>query len=214
MSFLGLLTGVALLATPVNAVAKSHLTPTGITAEQCYQSDSAYFVKCDTDGAIALSGAGKQDGMRAGKLSYSKVGNYALEECVQDNITGLMWEGKMPAGSNSPRASDRTFTQYGDKREGDASAYVEQVNREGLCGFKDWRMPTKHELQSIVDYSKSYPGPVVDTVWLVNTASRGYWAADPTVDYPYHSWCVYFEYGYVDSYRRSHGFAVRLVRGG
>jgi hypothetical protein len=81
------------------------LNDTGITSSQCYGADSDTLISCTSPAAINLSN--QQDGMVGrdvnnpdnsdGKLgfSYSRVGNYALTECVKDNITGLMWEGNV-----------------------------------------------------------------------------------------------------------------------
>ena len=188
-----------------------HLPGTGITAAQCYQAGSDAPVACSSAGAIALSGAGKQDGMLAdvNPMSYSSVGSYSKEECVKDNVTGLMWEGKTASGT---RAGSNTYTNYGDGRAGDASAYVAAVNAQGLCGFNDWRLPTVDELQSIVDYSKPYPGPTINSTWFPNMASSHYWSSSPVAGSISDSWGVHFGHGLVISYTRSNPHQVRLVR--
>ncbi|MDX8389071.1 MAG: DUF1566 domain-containing protein [Mariprofundaceae bacterium] len=50
----------------------------------------------------------------------------------------------------------------------DTEKYVAAVNAAGICGFNDWRLPTKEELRSIVDYSIAFPGPTVDTAYFPN----------------------------------------------
>jgi len=199
------------------------LTDTGITASQCYEAGSNVLVSCTSAGAIALND--KQDGMVGrdvttpdnadGKLgfSYSTVGSYDKTECVKDNITGLMWEGKTATGT---RAGSVTYTNYGDGRSGDASAYVTAVNASALCGYTDWRLPTADELQGLVEYGVASPGPTMDVTWFTNTMAAQYWTASPYVGKADGVWFVNFNDGGVGcDYRyggRSDHFQVRLVR--
>ncbi|TDM09677.1 MAG: hypothetical protein C4K60_10725 [Ideonella sp. MAG2] len=182
----------------------------GISVSRCFQAGDNTLVACGGLGAIALSGANKQDGMLADidQMSYSTVGSYSKEECVKDNVTGLMWEGKAASGL---RAGVNTYTNFGDGRVGDASAYLAAVNAQSLCGFTDWRLPTLDELQSIVDYGKPFPGPVINTVWFPNTIGAYYWSSSPYVVSESYVWYVDFESGNtVYDYRDYH--PIRLVR--
>lgn len=215
-------------------VATGRLNDTGITASQCYQAGSNTLVSCTSAGALALNN--QQDGMVGrdvtaigtsdGKLgfSYSAVGDYAITECVKDNITGLIWEGKTATGT---RAGSNTYTNYhssyyGTQAQMDAVTntygYVAAVNAAGLCGASDWRLPTPDELQSLVDYGVAYPGPTIDATWLPNTRgttlSEGYWSSAPYIGEANGAWGVNFGYGFVGSNFRYNRLAVRLVRAG
>ena len=92
--------------------------------------------------------------------------------CVRDNVTGLVWE--VPGNSALTDARD-TYTWYqpDDRLNGgnagvqgggtcglgtcDTNAFVAALNTAALCGFHDWRMPTRRELVSVVDLSLSSP---------------------------------------------------------
>lgn len=207
------------------------LNDTGITASQCNAAGSYAPVSCTSPEALALNDM--QDGMvgrdvthnddsdgKAG-FSFSLVpkpsgGHYDKTECVKDNVTGLMWEGK--TSDRGPRDGSRTFTNYGDGRGGDASAYVASINSAGICGHSDWRLPDRHELQSIVDYGVSRPGPLVDGAWFPNTPrnfwyASPYWSSSPLAGYPGSVWTVDFADGSVRDTSRGSGLPhVRLVR--
>lgn len=194
------------------------LPDTGIAASQCYAAGSDALVSCTSAAAIALNSL--QDGMTGrdvsnadgsdGKLgfSYSTVGSYEKTECVKDNITGLTWEGKPSSGL---RDTGSTYTNYGDSRPGDASAYVAAVNATALCGYTDWRLPTADELQSIVDYSVA-PGPAIDGTWFLNTQQFGYWTGTGYAGGSSYAWVVSFVNGSVGVNFRSFSSHVRLVR--
>lgn len=196
----------------VSGFSASKLPHTGITSSQCYAAGSDALVSCSSSGAVALSGVGKQDGMYAdvSPMSYSRVGAYPLTSCVKDNVTGLIWEGKEASGT---RAGSNTYTNWGDGRAGDASAYVAAVNAQALCGYTDWRLPAVDELQGVVDYSKQNSWPKINTDVFVNTRSEGYWTSSLHAGGINAAWGVNFGSGYVGAYGfSSNSLAIRLVR--
>ena len=211
---------------------------------------------------------------------YSLVPNgastYALTECVKDNVTGLVWEGKtadvtIPAFPTAPlvsgvpnlmdatylagiasrntalatartnRAGNAPYTNYDSTtsaQKWDGSAYVNPTLAEisdgsnsighvnlvntspGLCGFTTWRMPTKDELQGIVDGDKaiSLTEPRIDTTWFPNTSVFSfYWSSSPYEGFPGYGWNVFFydgrANGGTNAYRHNSN-PVRLVRCG
>lgn len=201
----------------------NRLPHTGITSNHCYQVGTDELVPCNSPEAINLSGAGKQDGMQAhiNSMSYTKIGfngealsNNASSWCaVLDNVTGLMWENhQTPPG---------TFSNWGDNRVGDASHYASQ--NSFLCGLAEWRLPTLHELESLVDVTRPWPGPSINGTFFPNTRNGtnngtyvypGYWSLTPVVvsgNCPL-TWIVYFGSGYVGLDCRYYSHAVRLVR--
>lgn len=201
------------------SISAAQVHDTGVSASQCYASASNTLVGCTDTAALALNSA--QDGMIGrdvtsasnsdGKLgfSFSAVGSYASTECVKDNLTGLVWEGKTTAGD---RASSNSYSNYGDSRSADASAYVTAVNTSQLCGYSNWRLPTRDELQALVDYSVASPGPGVDTTWFPNTVAASYWSASAYLGSTAKAWYVSFANGNVNSDARSVKLQLRLVR--
>ena len=216
------------------------LPDTGITANQCFGAldGISTFISCTGRGAIALNS--QQDGMvgrdvtnndntdgKAG-FSYSLVpnpsgaagSNFAKTSCVKDNITGLIWEGKPADGGL--RDFNKTYTNYGDGRVGDTSAYVAAVNAAGLCGATDWRLPTADELQGLVDYGVAFSEKTIDATWFPNTRRDDVWSSNiqlkdwfsPGVGGSNGSWYVSFYDGRVANDLRSSALSVWLVRVG
>jgi len=146
--------------------------------------------------------------------------------CTRDNVTGLIWEVKMESGL---QGRDNTYSWFnpdgtvnggnpGQKNGGhcegsacDTEGYVRAVNAQGLCGFSDWRLPTRRELLSIVDNGRYKPA--IDTRSFPNTPAAYYWSSTPYADHAGSAWEVYFHYGETDSEEKSHGNRVRLVHG-
>ena len=169
---------------------------------------------------------------------YSLVPNgastYALTECVKDNSTGLIWEGKTASGtraginfytnydstSSAQKAGVGTPTPADTPTTADINAstnsigYQISVNTSALCGFTDWRVPTRDELRKIVDKTKAL-APKIDTTWFPNTEIATYWSSSPVEGFPNYAYLVYFNYGidFTSSFRSGATY-LRLVRCG
>jgi hypothetical protein len=194
---------------------------TGVTSAQCYRAGSDALVACTTPEARALSP--RQDGHRSSvnPMSYSQFTRnsggspvtYPTTDCVVDNVTGLIWEGKTASGT---RAGLNTYSNFGDGRVGDASAYVDSVNARNVCGFSDWRLPTVEELQGLVDHGTT-SAPRITTAMFPNTAANDHWTSQVYVA-PFggatdQAWVVAFNSGNSGALPRSDLRAVRLVHG-
>ncbi len=156
-------------------------------------------------------------------------------DCVQDNVTGLMWEVKTTTPS-SLRNKNNTYTWYNSNPSTnggnagtpaatpvcntggacDTEKYVAAVNAAGLCGFHDWRLPKVDELISIFDLSVPIPGVSVDTTYFPNAIGNYYWSASVSLDiYGFISvWAVNFRLARDFQFQRLYSNYVRLVRGG
>lgn len=186
------------------------LPHSGVTGTQCYQVGSDALGNCVLRSASNLSP--QQDGHRSQirPMSYSMVGVYPISSCVMDNVTGLVWEGKTASGE---RSVANTYSNFGDGRVGDASAYVARVNQLALCGFTDWRLPTAGELLGLMDFGQI--GNRLNPAWFGVTANT-YWSSSPVE--PWYNKAVHFEGGaiatiYINGNSHNSQLAVRLVRG-
>jgi hypothetical protein len=129
--------------------------------------------------------------------------------CIRDRVTGLTWEVKTRDGGL--RDMGHRYSNRGDGQADDASALVQAVNAQGLCGAGDWRLPSRIELQGLLDYAKTYKlGPAIDNDWFPNTAEETHWTSDGVTS---DAWYVDFDGTQVMSGDRDFRLAVRLVRG-
>ena len=99
-------------------------------------------------------------------------------EAVFDRETGLVWElspGKDPV--------DWTGAQ-------------EHCLNLAAGGRKGWRMPSVHELASLVDPGVAPPGPTLRAGHpFTNVQSANYWGAPPNPQYAAPPWYVFFSNG-------------------
>ena len=213
------------------ATTNSYTTP-----DMGYAGNGAVYsvVVTDSAGSATSSTATLTVSKSSTAKSYGYVANasdglYDKTECVQDNNTGLIWEGKTASPATS-RLGTSTYTNYDsttshqkwngvwsnpNQTEIDASTnsigYKNSVNTSALCGYMDWRMPTREELEGILASSGSQK---IDTAWFPNTQAHYYWTSSPYVGNSSVAWYVDFYYGVVTSAAISanYGFHVRLVR--
>ena len=221
----------------VSDISVSCYTPvpsSGITSKQCVTSSSNVLVDCNSAEVSALNA--EQDGTRSsintmdfGTLTQGS-NTYSSSDCVKDKLTGLLWEIKSADGGL--RDYQKTYTHFdsttaAQKSDGlkatqaeidapyNAATYVKEVNRLGLCGFTDWRLPTARELHSIVNYGLK--DIAIDTTVFINPPGTDdeYWTSSSYqdnlgIDQAFN---VNFYAGYVSSGNRDSSIYVRLVRG-
>ena len=118
---------------------------------------------------------------------------------VFDNVTELQWENTaMPPSAMSVTA---------------AQTYCAGLRARGLAGANDWRLPTRIELVSLIDYTRA-SGAAIDPVFA-DTPADAFWSSSP-VGKPYEgkTWRVEFDKGQVLMASDGSSGRVRCVRGG
>ena len=113
---------------------------------------------------------------------------------VKDNVTSLMWQKE-----------DDDTTRIWD----DANSYCNDLT---LASYSDWRLPSKKEVMSIVNYGTYDPS--IDTTYFPGTSASEYWASTTNASNSSCAWCVFFSNGHLTAYYdKSYSYYVRCVRG-
>lgn len=136
--------------------------------------------------------------------SYSTTAN-----TVTDNVTHLVWQRNDPAmydGCDATYRSSGGMMRIGCTLE-QAKTYCESSAVAAALGGTGWRVPTKIELESIVDETRN--NPAIDTSAFPNTLSDGFWTSLQNLGEPgYYVWAVFFGDG--DSGREDPNFGARV----
>ena len=111
---------------------------------------------------------------------------------ITDITTGLMWSKENVGGKCNWEESDKACREL------------------GLAGHKDWRMPTRWELLTLVDDTRS--SPAIDTSFFTNTENDWYWTSTLCAWAPSCAWVVSFGSGSANVNHRSNLAFVRAVR--
>jgi hypothetical protein len=182
------------------------------SAAHAYKLPDTGQAKCyNTAGTeISCGGTGQDGDYSINPMSYTDNG----DGTVTDDNTGLMWKKQDEAdGYNWYRASGTYDMSYNPTSQSACG----ELN---TGGYSDWRLPTKKELMSIVDYSIPSPGPVMNIIYFTNTNtsidywSTRYWTMSTLApDYPADAFHVEFSAGGVNNSYRYTNARVRCVRG-
>ena len=114
-------------------------------------------------------------------LSYTDNGDGS----VTDGVTGLVWE-KTPASTIACPGSN--IDPPGSCTPSEAAAY---------CASKGgaWRLPTRRELMTLVDYDVMPPGPTIEAGAFPGSASETYLTSSPYAADATQTWAVSFVNG-------------------
>jgi hypothetical protein len=94
---------------------------------------------------------------------------------VTDNVTGLMWQQVV---------STTTYTWS------QAVAFCPTLK---LAGHSDWRLPSRIELVSIVDFGVT-SGASINATYFPSTPGSWFWSSSPLAGSSYRAWFVFFFY--------------------
>ena len=160
------------------------------------------------DGVVLYGGTFEYSYVRAVRGGpYGSLDNFVIngDGTVTDTVTDLMWQ-QCNYGQTWSETECTGSAATGTWDE--AGAYVQELNDNNTLGYEDWRLPTRNELQSIVDYSRWNTATT-----FPNTASY-YWSSTAKADNTDYAWRVEFLSGRIGSPLPPNSSYVRAVRGG
>jgi hypothetical protein len=111
---------------------------------------------------------------------------------VIDQVTGLMWQRGVP----------NTFRTWDDAQR--------DCGEMTLSGYDDWRLPSRIELVSLLDASRTQPS--INLTAFMTTTSEWFWTSSVLASNPKSAWFVYFYFGYPNQDDKANRFQVRCVR--
>ena len=128
---------------------------------------------------------------------------------------GLRWDGTSCTGLPETFNYNHALGQAAKVGAQASSTYragqALQGQNHSVNTASDWRLPTVHELSTIVN--RSYQNPTTDGGTFPNTPSGWFWSSTFDTTNPSHVWIISFYNGYANNigpYNKGH---VRLVRG-
>jgi hypothetical protein len=120
-------------------------------------------------------------------------------DVVVDRVTRLVWQRAVLPGSHT----------WDEARAACACL--------SLAGHDDWRLPTRMELVSLVDYTRSEPA--IDVTAFPDTPPEWFWTSSPLADETLpaaagaaFAWFVYFENGFSNYHETDARYRVRCLR--
>jgi len=122
---------------------------------------------------------------------------------VQDNVTGLMWQGCARGQTGATCTGSATSSNW----------YMALSDCDSLSwgGFSDWRLPDPFELQSIVDYKK-YDPVINKNAFSTNASSENFWTSSSYLHDTWLAWFVSFKRGNIYRFEKNDEACVRCVR--
>ena len=147
--------------------------------------------------------------------------------CVRDNRSGLVWEVKTRGGGL--RDAAHVYSWFDPLQDADSGArdggrctggidcdthdYQNALNDLALCGFSDWRLPARDELQTLVTAAAGRGAATIDDEHFPAALASWYWSASENDRRPDYAWYVLFRNGLPLNDLKSRPKHIRLVRG-
>jgi len=148
-------------------------------------------------------------------------------ECVEDKSSKFTWEVKKNDGGI--RDKDYSYSWFRDingENRGvsnggrcnggikcDTYSYVRAMNEQKLCGYSDWRLPTREEMETLVDYNSTPENATINTTYFPEAVPSWYWTATENPRRDNFAWYVLFRNGIALNDLKERPKHIRLVRG-
>lgn len=147
---------------------------------------------------IPCAGSGQDGEIRFGRPWPDK--RFLEEgETVLDRLTGLVWCRN--ANLNEFPASWQQALEL-----------IAVMNTAAACGYRDWRLPNRHELLSLISYQAKKPA-LPENHPFTNVFLGWYWTSSTAAIHPAYAWYVHLEGGRMFYGRKDQEYLFWPVRG-
>ncbi|MDP7553865.1 MAG: DUF1566 domain-containing protein [Candidatus Thioglobus sp.] len=144
--------------------------------------------------------------------------------CVLDEDSSLVWEVKKDkegiqymmnthtwfdgeTGEESGKYSRNCFWN----KDCNTKSYISAINKQQFCSFNDWRLPTRNELETLLNYYGE-SDILIDLRFFPNTQNTTYWTSVSLENNPSLAYEVPFFFGGSIVRDKSIDTHIRLVR--
>lgn len=163
------------------------------------RTENTGIVQLPETGQTTAYGTADDGALKEGGAWYSPrfiAGTGVAVDCVTDTLTGLMWV-------KEPDATIKTWE--------DALTYSNALEK---CGYKDWRLPNRKEIRSLVNYAEADPYAWLNTQGFNNVMGGSYWSSTTYAFDAELAWPAIMDDGRLfEDYKYNYGYAWP-VRGG
>jgi hypothetical protein len=146
--------------------------------------------------------------------------------CVHDTVTDLMWEVK--SQGSEFRNANNLYSWYDPARKNmagqpdggrcqggtdcDTNAYIKVINESNYCGHNDWQLPTREQMQTIVDLQSDRDNVTINQQYFPHTVPSWYWTSSDKNNNSDFAWYILFSNGFALSDLKQRPKHIRLVR--
>ena len=130
------------------------------------------------------------------------------DQTITDSLTGLIWSknGKAPGPTSCAPGTHKNWQEALD--------YIKCLNAHSFLGKKEWRLPNRNELASLVNYGSTNISAWLNTQGFNNVEADSYWSST-TFTYPtWNTWRVGMHDGAVTTEAHRRSINVWPVQGG
>ncbi|MCC5865372.1 MAG: DUF1566 domain-containing protein [Wenzhouxiangella sp.] len=176
-----------------------------------YQPNSAFawvvsFVSGGSD-PISVENSPHVRFVRGSQLPIGPFTNNS-DGTVTATSTGLMWD-RCPWGREGSNCTDGDAAIH---NWATALGIALVANDTNHLGYDDWRLPSRSELESLINLARN--NPAISPLAFPNTPGADFWSSTVRTANPIQSWTVNFLGGATNFSLRSDELHLRLVRGG
>lgn len=158
--------------------------------------------------AIACAGTGQDGESQAGVAWPNPRFVKDADGTMSDRQTGLVWsKDGMAPGPDACMPGKRRSLQG-------ALRLVACLNANGYLGRRDWRLPNRNELATLVNRGQADSAAWLNTQGFSDVQPASYWSSSTFVHATLNGWSLNLRDGAVTTYAKPHDINVWPVRGG